>query len=334
MLGCVVAEPASAQQYVGTSGVVSTSGYTGDPFATNQSGGSWIPETLSPGNLVPGELISAGWLSDSSSGLSAASGFPAGTPGGFTSGQPAFLPLETLYPSYLAGPQEPRLGTQWVSEANDGTLWDTTLGGRFGWLRGTSRDGRRLWQIDIEGAAMLRLDPNENVDLRGVDFRAGIPLAIAWGQHRLKLAYYHLSAHVGDEYLLKNPTFQRLNYVRDALVLGYARYFGERVRVYGEASWAFYADISDPWQFQVGFESVPMRPTGIRGAPFIAINGLLREELGFGGTTTLHAGWAWRGSRAGRLLRTGLFLQTGKTHLLEFYDQSETMIGAGLWYDF
>ena len=257
-----------------------------------------------------------------------------GTPIGSATTQAEILPTEILYPAYLAGPKEPRLGTQVYTEADDGTLWDTTLGGRFGWLRGTTRDGCRIWQVDVEGAAILRLDPNEEMDVRSVDFRAGIPLSIAWGAHRIKLAYYHLSSHIGDEFLIKNPGFVRRNYVRDAIVLGYSRYLSERVRVYGEASWAFYADISDPWQFQFGYEYAPTRPTGILGAPFFAINGQLRQEVDFGGTTTVHTGWAWRGARAGRLLRTGLFFQTGKSHQYEFFDESETMLGAGIWYDY
>lgn len=245
-----------------------------------------------------------------------------------------FLPQEILFPAYLAGPKESRLGTQIVGVQEDGALWDSTVGGRFGWFRKTSHDGSRVWQVDVEGAAILRLDPEENIDLHTSDFRAGVPLAMASGPHRFKFAYEHISAHIGDEYLLKNPSFQRLNYARDSLVFGYARHLSERTRVYGEASWAFYHDVSDPWQFQFGWEYAPTRATSILGEPFVAINALLREEVDFGGTTTLHAGWAWREPQAGRLLRTGFFLQTGKTHHYEFFDQSETQIGAGVWYDF
>ncbi|WP_164102189.1 DUF1207 domain-containing protein [Candidatus Laterigemmans baculatus] len=250
-----------------------------------------------------------------------------------------FLPPETLYSAYLAGPTESRLGTQYFSEADDGALWDSTLGGRAGLFRWGGFPGaigweRAVWQLDAEGAAILRLDPEENIDLTSVDYRAGVPLTMAWGAHRFKFGYYHLSAHIGDEFLLKNPTFERLNYVRDALVFGYSRYLTERLRVYGEASWAFYREISDPWHLQFGVESAPTRPTGILGVPFFAINGLLREEVDFGGTVTMHAGWAWREARVGRMLRTGLFVQAGKSHQAEFYDESERQIGVGLWYDF
>lgn len=245
-----------------------------------------------------------------------------------------FLPPETIYPAYLAGPTEPRLGTQYFSEADDGPLWDSTLGGRVGLFRWSGFNGMARWQLDVEGAAILRLDPEENIDLRSVDYRAGVPLTMAWGVHRFKFGYYHLSAHIGDEFLIKNPTFERLNYVRDALVFGYSRYLSERLRVYGEASWAFYREVSDPWQFQIGMEYAPTRPTGILGEPFFAINGQLREEVDFGGTVTMHTGWAWREGRVGRLLRTGLFFQAGKSHQAEFFDESERQIGVGLWYDF
>lgn len=245
-----------------------------------------------------------------------------------------FLPLEVLYPAYLAGPQETRLGTQLFSEDDHGPLWDTTLGGRLGLLRGASLDYARHWQLDVEGAAILRLDPDEDMDLQSVDFRAGVPLTFLWGPHRLRIAYYHLSAHLGDEFILKNPTFERLNYTRDALSLGYSRYLTERMRVYGEASWGFYTEVAEPWQLQFGIERAPTRPTTALGEPFFAINGLLREEVDFGGTATLHVGWAWRDARVGRLLRTGLFVQAGKTHHMSFHDESERQIGVGLWYDF
>jgi len=38
------------------------------------------------------------------------------------------------------------------------------------------------------------------------DFRFGVPLTYGEGPWRTKFGFYHLSSHVGDEYLLKNPT--------------------------------------------------------------------------------------------------------------------------------
>ena len=66
----------------------------------------------------------------------------------------------------------------------------------------------------------MRLDPEEDSDVEAVDFRGGGYFSYSDGLLAYKLGYYHLSSHVGDEFLLKNPGFQRINYVRDAMVLG------------------------------------------------------------------------------------------------------------------
>ncbi len=245
------------------------------------------------------------------------------------------LPDGLLYRSYLAGPKESRLDTQLVYEKDDGWLLDATVGGRVGLLRFTAPDGLSAFQVDVEGSAQLRQDPGEDYDIRSVDFRGGVPFTWARCNHQWKLAYYHISSHLGDEFVLKNPTFPRLNYVRDSVVLGYSWYPDPTVRLYGEAGYAFYTDVAQPWEFQFGTEYAPECPTGPAGAPFVAFNTLLREEVDFGGTVTLQAGWAWRGDTpAGRLLRVGLLYQGGKSAQYSFVNTSEQQIGAGIWYDY
>ncbi|MCA9119291.1 MAG: DUF1207 domain-containing protein [Planctomycetaceae bacterium] len=245
------------------------------------------------------------------------------------------LPDRIIYRSYLAGSKESRLGTQSFHRNGDGKLWDSTLGGRFGLLRIGPRDQPLGFQIDVEGAAHVRLDPDDEVDVRSADFRAGVPFAYGWNNQQVKFAYYHISSHVGDEFLLKNPGFTRLNYARDVLVLGYSIYPTERLRFYGEAGWAFWSDVSGLWEFQFGFEYAPTRPTGLHGEPFLAVNGHLREELNFGGGLTAQAGWAWRGdSPAGRLFRIGVHYYNGESPQFSFFDDFEHQIGLGMWYDF
>ena len=150
-------------------------------------------------------------------------------------------------------------------------LWDSTLGGRVGLLRfGTLRPAwPQGWQFDVEGSAQVRLDPDENLDLRSVDYRIGAPLTYGYGRHRLKLGYYHLCSHLGDEFLSRHiPTFRRVNFVRDAVTLGYALLTapttcGSTAR----SARAFYTDVSQEWELQFGFDYAPAPPTGIRGAP-------------------------------------------------------------------
>jgi hypothetical protein len=246
------------------------------------------------------------------------------------------LPSGLVYPAYLASAKESRLGTQVFGEVGNGTLWDATLGGRVGILRFGTKSGvwPQGWQLDIEGSGQVRLDPDEERDLDAADFRAGGALTYGYGPHRLELGYYHISAHAGDEFLIRNPSFVRVNYVRDALSLGYTYFWTDNLRLYAETSWAFYGDFTGNWDIQFGVDYAPARPTGPRGAPFFAVNGHLRQELDYSGNLVVQAGWAWRGDANSHLLRTGLHYYNGMSNQYSFFREFEHQIGAGMWYDF
>lgn len=246
------------------------------------------------------------------------------------------LPRSIIYPSYLAGQKEPRFAAQIVNAKNDGWLFDASLGTRIGLLRFGNTNSIRPegWQLDAEGAAQLRLDIPENVDVRAADFRGGVPLTYGWGRYRFKIGFYHLSSHLGDEFLLKNPGFQRLNFSRDVLLVGHMIYLTDELRIYGEAAWAFRSDVTEPWEFQFGVDYLPAGPTGIAGAPFFALNGHIRQELNFGGSVTAQAGWAWRAYEGTHLIRAGLHYFNGESPQYSFFDEHEEQLGFGLWYDF
>ncbi|MHB1033320.1 MAG: DUF1207 domain-containing protein [Pirellulales bacterium] len=270
-------------------------------------------------------------------GLIEAAPFPVG-PGSYDGPWTwQFLPQEILYPSYLAGPKEPRFATNWFHERRLGWLWDATLGARAGVARYGTQDNHwpEGWQLDIEGAAFPRLNVDGNRDLVSADFRFGVPLTYREGPWAAKFAYYHLSSHLGDEFLLRNREVTRINFTRDALVLGGAYYWTEDVRLYAETGWAFAnGGGSEPWEFQFGAEYSPaynMRPIG---SPFVAINAHLREEVNFGGSLAIQTGWQWRGTNSSRLFRVGVQYLTGPTEAYEFLGQSEQQIGIAAWYDF
>jgi hypothetical protein len=247
------------------------------------------------------------------------------------------VPEGLIYHSYLAGEKEPRLGTQFVHEQDEGWLWDSTLGARVGIVRyGTVGPAMvQGFEVDVEAAALLRQDLEEDLDVVSVDFRAGVPLTFGFGRYQMKLAMYHLSSHLGDEFMLKNPAFPRINFVRDVIVWGHSYYLTEELRAYFEAGWAFHTDGgSKPWEFQFGMEYAPCGPTGSQGAPFLAVNGHLRQELNYSGNLTAEAGWAWRSQVGGPLMRVGAIYYNGLSPQYEFYRNFEQQIGAGLWYDF
>lgn len=246
------------------------------------------------------------------------------------------MPNDLIYKSYLAGMKEPRSGTTLSYLEDDGWLWEGMLGTRIGLLRYGNRDPffPQGFQLDLEGAAEVRLDMENDIDVRATDYRVGIPLTYGHGSHQTKLAYYHMSSHLGDEFVLAHPGFQRLNWARDVVVLGHAVNLTERVRVYAEAGWAFYTDVSEPWEFQFGLDWAPNRPTGFRGAPFFAANVHLREEVDFSGNFSVMTGWSWMSDRDRHLARLGVHYYNGKSSQNSFFNDFEEQLGAGFWYDF
>lgn len=256
------------------------------------------------------------------------------------------LPNNLIYTSYLAGPKEPRFATVWYDDTapdpftpseSAGWLWDSTLGGRVSILRYGSDPvlHPQGFEVQLEGAAFVRLDPARDRDLVSSDYRFGIPLVYGVGRWQAKLAYYHNSAHLGDEAMIRFPDFPRVNYVRDAIVLGGSWYPLDWLRLYGEAGWSFFnSGGSEPWEFQFGTELIQARPTGIHGAPFLAVNGMSRQELDWGGNVCVQTGWAWRGDASEKLFRIGFEYLYGSDPQYEFTFYNQNRAGIGMWYDY
>jgi hypothetical protein len=244
------------------------------------------------------------------------------------------LPPGVIWKSYMAGGKESRISSQWVYDKYQGWLWDATLGGRASLLRyGTAgSEAPEGFEVQVEGAAFPRL--NAAREVISTDFRAGCPLVYRQGAWETKLAYQHECSHLGDFTYVLDPGAQRINFVRDEFVLAEAYHPIPAVRVYAEAGWAFHIDGgAEPWEFQFGIDFSPVEYTGVRGAPFAAINGRIREELDFGGSVQAEAGWQWRGEY-GQLFRLGVIYFNGKSDQYQFYKDFENMVGAGLWYDY
>ncbi len=246
------------------------------------------------------------------------------------------LPEGLMYHSYLAGEKEPRFASQWLTEKDRGRVWEAAVGGRWGLVRkGTyGAINPQGFQFDIEGGALVRIDPEQESDLEAADFRVGFLATWRNGPWRKKVGYYHISSHVGDEYQIANPTFVRANYVRDALIAGVTYDINQALQAYGEVAVALNANGgAEPGELQFGLQYAKREPTGFRGAPFAAINGHLRQEYDFGGSVNAEAGWQWR-NETNRSFRFGVQHYNGPSMQWSFVDQHEALTGLAIWFDY
>ena len=246
------------------------------------------------------------------------------------------LPNGLMYRSYMAGRLEPRLGSDLVYQRGYGWYWDAQVGARVGLFRYGDNDpiAPQGWQFDVEGAAFPRLDLQANENLDCVDFRGGFLLTNRTGMFETKFGFYHLSSHLGDEYMIADPNYTRINYVRESLIAGLSIHPLRWLRLYGEVGWTFQEDGgAQPWEFQFGVEAASPDVTGPHGTPFLAVNAHLRQENNFGGNVNTQLGWLWRG-RTGRTFRVGVEYFNGMSEEYQNYNVFEDQIGVGLWYDF
>ncbi len=249
------------------------------------------------------------------------------------------LPTGLLYRSYLAGEKEPRMMWSALYDLKrDRTIWETALGGRVGLLRYGTHGAIKPqgYQLDLEGAVFARLIPAEpSTMLEGADFRFG--LLNTWREDRLavKWGYYHVSAHLGDEFLLVNPDYDRINYVRDAAIVGLTADVFDDAQVYGEVANALGSQGgAKPWEFQFGAQYVPTAAISQFGSPYLGANTYHREDFAFRGGLNLIAGWNWFGDKTGERLRIGMQYYRGPSLQYSFFDRRERLIGGGVWLDY
>jgi len=84
------------------------------------------------------------------------------------------------------------------------------FGENFGFY--TKRQGCNGWQVGLLAGvfSQFNLDAPSS-DLINADYIVGIPLSWRHGAWSTRVRLYHQSSHVGDEFLLENPGFNRVN---------------------------------------------------------------------------------------------------------------------------
>ncbi len=108
-------------------------------------------------------------------------------------------------------------------------------------------------QIGIEAGiwSVFNIDPPKPNDCKGTelvntDFYVGIPVTYAVNQWSFRLRPYHISSHLGDEFMVNHPLFRRRNPSFESLDFFLSYQANDIFRVYGGAGWIMHSDHTFP----------------------------------------------------------------------------------------
>lgn len=89
-------------------------------------------------------------------------------------------------------------------------------------------------QIELEGALWATFDPTtESSPLLNADYYGGIPITYAIDNWQFRLRGFHISSHIGDEFLLNHPGFDRRNASAEYIDFFISHDLTEEIRIYG-----------------------------------------------------------------------------------------------------
>lgn len=241
---------------------------------------------------------------------------------------------------YIADPHRPVNAVEALIYARTG-IYDSTdarfglaAGGRFGVLRlGPARPGGRSWQLSIDAGLKAQFDSYRKNDNIGWDGNYGLSLTTAARGLSFRLALFHTSAHIGDEYARRTGR-TRLDYTREELAFGAAWRLGDSWRVYGEAGHGHFllTEEQRPWRAQGGLEyTTRHRLLGGRFAWYAAVDVSATEERDWRLDTAVQTGLTT--TSRGRRWRLGVQYIDGRPPMGEFFQDTEAWLALGLWMD-
>lgn len=201
-------------------------------------------------------------------------------------------------------------------------------------------------QIDIAACMWANFDMHPAVHPRGEwaelvtsDYILSIPLTYAIGNYAYRFRIYHISSHLGDEYIVNHPAVNRVNPSFEAIDFLTSFQATDGLRLYGGPGLIINSDSSyemKQWYLWYGLE---WRMPGLRyhyhrlyGAPFLALDMQNWQASNFRPSFTGQLGYEWSKLQgAGRKVRLFFEYHNGNSMGQFFRKHSEYVAVRGSW---
>ncbi len=236
-----------------------------------------------------------------------------------------FFPDRALLPDLLAGPRDPvtkaelLLVTDNPNRFGDGVEAEVAVGVSLPVLQLRDSPGGDRVIVGAEAAAFARfgLQVVER-ELIATDWVFAVPLVWRRKENWLRLAYYHTSSHLGDEYSRRFEE-EGVNFARDAVeTLAYVRP-ASHLGAYGGARYAVnvHPEDSERWMLRGGAELRRARSEG-PWQPYVAVDVQTEQDNSWEPRWHVQAGTWFANIRGRRAMRAAVGLLAGPSPLGQF----------------
>lgn len=166
-----------------------------------------------------------------------------------------------LFRPFMADPRQVTLSVGW--RFNDNALGKNIIPVSYGDTIAFYRF-HNVWpycgdfQIELEGALWAVFNPlAEEAPLINADYYVGCPLTYAFDRWQFRLRGFHISSHIGDEFLLTHPRFDRKNPSAEYIDFFISHDLTDEIRLYAGLGYIVHQDSSfhvPPFYQEAGFE--------------------------------------------------------------------------------
>jgi hypothetical protein len=250
---------------------------------------------------------------------------------------PKFLPQGRLFQSLLADPRWPHFSAAYQRYQDDRQLKNvgaTSFGEIFSIYRFRG-PAKSVMELGIEAGVFAIFDLDaESSDLINADYLVGIPLTIEKGAFASRTSVFHQSSHLGDEFLLRGRTDERVNLSYESIQSLLSYQLPKGFRAYAGGGYIFRADPSDldRWSTQCGLEfRSPWAFTGDALRPVAAVDIQHRQESDWNTDLSARAGVQFENPDfLDRKMLLLIEYYRGKSPHGQFYEKNIEHLGAGL----
>ncbi len=195
--------------------------------------------------------------------------------------------------------------------------------------------------IGIQGGvfSVFDLDHPDSCMVNSDFFVAGL-LGFAVDKWSFRLRLWHLSSHLGDEFLLTHPDFPRFNLSDEGIDVFASLHYNPQIRVYGGVGYIISRDLTFPERPLYIEAGAELRPFGLRegnlhAQPIFAMHFRFWEEQHFGIDQTYILGMEWSKFRdVGRKIRAFVEYHQGFSKEGQFVREPCNYYGFRLTYGF